>query len=189
MAVSCVTFLALALSLALIPPTTPSCIRGSPSECKDAEFAPGANLAGEGFDITKMQRKGAFVINMNLWRRENDTCLLCKNPFQENQMQKVPAAVVNWRPSQHCSMKVLSSQHQSSESLVTSSTSGVENNWKVNLGINVHTGKGSLILAGSKSKLAEYSMEKTKRDKYTFIILKTLCTYYRYVKGLLQLLS
>lgn len=184
MGVSPVTFLALAASLTLIPPTTPSCTRGSQRECKDAEFAPGVNLAGEGFDITKMERKGAFVINMNLWRRENNTCLLCQNPYQENKMQKVPKAVVNWRPSQHCNMKVVSSQHQSSESLVTSSSSGVENNWKANLGIDVNAGQGSLILAGTQSKLAEYSMEKTKRDKYTFISQKMVCTHYRYGKGL-----
>ena len=44
-----------------------ACTDGSAKECKEAEFVPGSNLAGEGFDITKMERKGAFVIDMNLW--------------------------------------------------------------------------------------------------------------------------
>lgn len=180
MGVSCITFVALAATLALIPPVTPSCIRGQPRQCREAEFAPGSNLAGEGFDITKMQRKGTFVINMNLWKRENNTCLLCNNPYQEKAMQKVPVAVVNWRPSPQCSMKVVSSQHQSSESLVTSTTSSVQNDWQANLGINVHAGGGSLILGGTKSKLAEYCMDKTKKDKYTFISHKMVCKYYRY---------
>ncbi|XP_076121790.1 perforin-1-like isoform X2 [Alosa pseudoharengus] len=175
MSLSAITFL-VAVYLALIPQTTPSCTRGSPRECKEAEFAPGSNLAGEGFDITKMQRKGAFVIDMNLWRRENNTCMLCRNPYQEGKMQKVPAAVVDWRPSQKCSMKVASSLHQSSESLVSSSASSVENNWKVGLNL----GSASLMLAGTNSKLSEYSMEKTKRDKFTFSQQKMSCSYYSY---------
>ncbi|XP_076121792.1 perforin-1-like [Alosa pseudoharengus] len=174
-----ITFL-VAVYLALIPQTTQSCTRGSPRECNEAEFAPGSNLAGEGFDITKMQRKGAFVIDMNLWRRENNTCMLCRNPYQEGKMQKVPAAVVDWRPSQKCSMKVSSSQYQSSESLVSSSASSVENNWKANLGIDAKRGDGSLMLAGTQSKLAEYSMDKTKRDKFTFLSHKMVCSYYSY---------
>ncbi|KAG5279682.1 hypothetical protein AALO_G00080440 [Alosa alosa] len=170
----------LAFQLALIPQTIQSCTRGSPRECKEAEFAPGSNLAGEGFDITKMQRKGAFVIDMNLWRRENNTCMLCRNPYQEGKMQKVPAAVVDWRPSQKCSMKVASSLYQSSESLVSSSASSVENNWKADLGVNTKKGDGSLMLAGTQSKLAEYSMDKTKRDKFTFLSHKMVCSYYSY---------
>ncbi|XP_076121926.1 perforin-1-like [Alosa pseudoharengus] len=179
MSVLLVTFM-VAIYLTLIPQTTQSCTRGSPRECKEAEFAPGSNLAGEGFDITKMQRKGAFVIDMNLWRRENNTCMLCRNPYQEGKMQKVPAAVVHWRPSQKCSMKVASSQHQSSESLVSSSTSSVQNNWMANLGIDAKVGKGSLMLAGTKSNLAEYSMEKTKKDKFTFLSHKVVCGFYGY---------
>ncbi|XP_062387633.1 perforin-1-like [Sardina pilchardus] len=179
MSVFLVTFM-VAIHLTLIPQTTPSCTRGKPRECNEAEFAPGSNLAGEGFDITKLQRKGAFVINMNLWRRENNTCMLCRNPYQEGKMQKIPAAVVDWRPSQKCSMKVASSQHQSSESLVSSSSSSVENNWKASLGIDAKAAKGSLMLAGTKSALAGYSMEKTKKDKFTFVSHKMDCGFYSY---------
>ncbi|XP_063072363.1 perforin-1-like [Engraulis encrasicolus] len=179
MGVSGFTYLVV-LCLSVIPPTTPSCTRGSFRECKEAEFAPGSNLAGEGFDITRMQRKGAFVIDMNLWRRENNTCLLCKNPYEEGKMQKVPVSVVDWRPTKRCSMEVSSKQYQSSESLVSSSSSSVENNWKASLDIQAKRGEGSLTLAGTNSKLAEYSMEKTKRDKFTFLSHKTVCGFYSY---------
>ncbi|KAL2101340.1 hypothetical protein ACEWY4_003101 [Coilia grayii] len=179
MGVSDVFFL-FAICLTIVPQTTPSCTRGSPRECKEAEFAPGSNLAGEGFDITKMQRKGAFVIDMNLWRRENNTCMLCRNPYQEGKMQKVPRPVVDWRPSQKCSIKVASSQYQSSESLVSSVTSSVENNWKADLKVDAKRADGSLMLAGTQSKVAEYSMEKTKKDKFTFLSHKMVCSYYSY---------
>ncbi|TSQ24003.1 Perforin-1 [Bagarius yarrelli] len=149
-------------------------------DCADADFAPGSNLAGEGFDITKMQRKGSFVINMKIWKKKDKSCTLCKNPYMDGKKQKLPLSVVDWRASQKCSMKVSSSIYQSSESLVSSSTSLIENNWKMNLGIIDKRGQGSLMLAGSNSKLAEYSMEKTKKDKFSFTSHSVSCEYYSY---------
>ncbi|XP_071752024.2 perforin-1-like [Centroberyx gerrardi] len=157
-----------------------SCTAGTANQCKDAEFAPGTNLAGEGFDITKMQRKGAYVIDMNVWKHKDKTCRLCANPYLEGRKQKLPLSVVDWRPKQVCSMKVSSKLHRSSESLVSSSSSAVENNWRVNLDVNVGNKAGSLMLAGTQSKLAEYSMEKTKNDKFSFTSHSMSCEYYSY---------
>lgn len=157
-----------------------SCTDGTPSQCLEADLAPGTNLAGEGFDITKMERKGAFVIQMDLWKRKDKTCTLCSNPFLDNKKEKLPLSVVDWRPKQSCSKNVASKLHQSSESLVNSITSSVTNNWKINLDLNVHpSGGGSLMLAGTNSKLSEYSMEKTKKDKYSFSSQHMSCEFYR----------
>uniref|UniRef100_A0A3P8U1J9 Uncharacterized protein n=1 Tax=Amphiprion percula TaxID=161767 RepID=A0A3P8U1J9_AMPPE len=136
------------LMLSLLQRSHQSCIEGTPRQCEDAEFAPGANLAGEGFDITKMERKGAFVLNMNQWNHKNKTCTLCSNPYLQGKKQKLPLSVVDWRAKQSCSAKVSTKLHKSSESLITSSA--------------------SLMLAGSHSKVAEFSMEKTKNDKFSF---------------------
>ncbi|KAM7371534.1 hypothetical protein PAMP_008762 [Pampus punctatissimus] len=160
--------------------TYQSCSEGKPKQCEDAEFAPGTNLAGEGFDITKMERKGAFVLDMNLWKRKDKKCTLCKNPYQDNQRQKLPLSVEDWRAKQSCSMKVATALHKSSESLVSSTTSSIENNWKVNLDVSVGDKDASLMLAGTNSKLAEYSMEKTKNDKYSFTSQSMSCEYYSY---------
>ncbi|XP_030645633.1 perforin-1-like [Chanos chanos] len=157
-----------------------ACTRGTIKLCENAEFAPGSNLAGEGFDITKMQRKGAFVIDMNKWQQKDKTCTLCGNPYMENKKQKLPVSVVDWRPSHKCSMKVSSTLYQTSEALVSSTTSSIENNWQVGLEIDTHRGGGSLMLGGTMSKLAEYSMEKTKKDKFSFTSHKTSCEYYSY---------
>lgn len=165
--------------LSLPQRTYQSCIEGKPRQCLDAEFAPGTNLAGEGFDITTMERKGAFVIDMNQWKRKDKTCTLCSNPYLENKKQKLPLSVVDWRPKHSCSMKVASKLHRSSESLVSSSTSSVENNWQTNLDVNVGERGGSMMLAGTNSKLSEYSMEKTKSDKFSFTSHSMSCEYYR----------
>ncbi|XP_016124685.1 perforin-1-like [Sinocyclocheilus grahami] len=168
------------LLLCLPPPTSPACFLGKEAECQDANFVPGSDLAGEGFDITKMQRLGTFVIDMSKWELKNNTCNLCKNPFLQNKKQKLPVSVIYWRATQKCKRSLSSSIYESSESLVSSSTSSVENNWKAGLGIGNAVSKMSLMLAGTNSKLAEYSMTKTKKDKFSFIKQSTSCRYYGY---------
>ncbi|XP_076609199.1 perforin-1-like [Chaetodon auriga] len=169
-----------ALMLSLPQWTYQSCTDGTPRQCLDAEFAPGTNLAGEGFDIVKMERKGAFVIDMNQWKRKDKSCTLCSNPYLENKKQKLPLSVVDWRPNQSCNTRVASKLHRSSEALVSSSTSTVENNWGVNLDLKVGNRGGSLMLAGTHSKLADYSMDKTKNDKFSFTSNSMSCEYYSY---------
>ncbi|XP_029946257.1 perforin-1-like [Salarias fasciatus] len=173
-------WLCVLLALPLPRSSYQSCTDGTPRQCVEAEFAPGTNLAGEGFDITKMERVGAFVVNMKDWRRKDKTCTLCSNPFLENQRQKLPLAVVDWRAQQSCSSKVASKLYKSSEALVTSSESSIENDWKTNLDVDVGHRSASLMLAGSTSKLSSYSMEKTKEDKFSFSSQGASCQYYSY---------
>ncbi|MCJ8738930.1 hypothetical protein PDJAM_G00041390 [Pangasius djambal] len=161
-------------------PTSQGCFNVNESQCHNVDFAPGSNLAGEGFDITTMQRKGAFALDMSSWLQKDKSCTLCKNPYMGGQMQKLPVSVVDWRPSQTCRMKLSSSVYQSSEDLVTASTSSIENNWKVGLHIVTPKVQGSLMLAGSNSKLAKYSMEKTKKDRFSFTSHAVSCGYYSY---------
>lgn len=165
--------------LALPGAVLSSCTEGTAAECNQAEFAPGSNLAGEGFDITRMERKGAFVINMEAWRRPDRRCTLCANPYLEQRRQKLPLAVVDWRAQQACSSKVSSQLHRSSESLLASSSSTVENDWRANLQVDGGKRSASLMLAGTQSKLAEYSMEKSKSDRFSFTSLGITCGYYR----------
>ncbi|XP_060758683.1 perforin-1-like [Neoarius graeffei] len=164
----------------LPPPTSQSCFKATESQCRNVDFAPGSDLAGEGFDITTMERKGAFVIDMSSWLQKDKSCTLCKNPYLKGQTQKLPVSVLDWKPSQKCKMKVSSSVYQSSEALVSASTSSIDNNWKIGLQIITPKVQGSLMLAGSNSKLAEYSMGKTKEDKYSFTSHAVSCGYYSY---------
>ncbi|XP_060758252.1 perforin-1-like isoform X2 [Neoarius graeffei] len=164
----------------LPPPTRQGCFKASETQCRNVDFVPGSNLAGEGFDITTMQRKGAFIIDMNSWLRDDKSCTLCKNPYMGAQTQKLPVSVVDWRPSPKCRMKVSSSVYQSSEALVSASSSSIDNDWKADLQISTIRNGASLMLAGSNSKLAEYSMAKTKTDKYSFTSHAASCEYYRY---------
>lgn len=165
--------------LALPSGVLSACTEGTAVECAQAEFAPGSDLAGEGFDITRMERKGAFVLNMDVWKRPDRRCTLCVNPYLEQRRQKLPLAVVDWRAQQSCSSKVFSQVHSSSESLLASSSSSVDNDWRANLQVDGGKRSASLTLAGTHSKLAEYSMEKSKSDRFSFTSLGMSCGYYR----------
>ncbi|XP_043970975.1 perforin-1-like [Gambusia affinis] len=149
---------------------------GSPEECKTAHFVPGYNLGGEGFDIVKMQRKSAYVIDTETWDLGNGTCRMYGNSYQNGEKQKIPVSVVDWRNVPKCNLRVSSMVYDSVESLVNSSTSSVSNNWKIGLEVPfVSVGFG-----GSHSKVAEFGIAKSKQDRYTFTRHSVSCTFYNY---------
>nr|XP_023656927.1 perforin-1-like [Paramormyrops kingsleyae] len=148
---------------------------GNPEECEKAPFVPGYNLGGEGFDIVKMERKGAYVIDAEQWRNGDGTCQLTRNPYLGGIQQKIPLAVVDWRALFKCDMKVSSTVYKSSEAVVNDSTSSVTNKWKI--GLKLVSG---IILGGTQSRSAIYSMKKSKEDKYSFTKHQVHCNFYRY---------
>lgn len=70
------------------------CRVGSGLECEKAPFVPGHNLAGEGFDVVRMRRTGAYVINVKAHLAENHTCTLCPNRFQKGQVKTVTLTLI-----------------------------------------------------------------------------------------------
>uniref|UniRef100_A0A3P8Z7S7 Perforin 1.2 n=1 Tax=Esox lucius TaxID=8010 RepID=A0A3P8Z7S7_ESOLU len=166
---------------AWIPPVLPSCTTGQPVECSAAQSAPGTNLAGEGFDVVTMERKQAYVVNMDNWSKtQNGTCTLCVNPFMEGQTQRLPVAVVDWRPSHQCHMKISSTVYDSSEAFVSQSNSEVDASWKTGLNVITTKVKGSVMVGGTHSRTARRVMDQSKQDKYSFIKQETHCSYYSY---------
>lgn len=189
--------LTLALTLTLEVLGGRACWTASGPECEKAPFVPGHNLAGEGFDVVRMRRTGAYVINLKGHMSDNHTCNLCPNRFQQGQVgqvgrrrtrpelpkppppfqiQKLPAAVLDWRPFSRCSKQLSSALHHSVDSLLRSSSSLVNNNWGVGLSLeNI----GNAVLGGSRSDLAKFARSQHSVDKATFAIHEISCTYYR----------
>ncbi len=148
---------------------------GSIKECEDAPFVPGHNLAGEGFDIVTLERKGSYVINTETWDLGNGTCKLRKNKYMSGIKQKLPAAVVDWRALPKCSMKVSSQVFESSEALVNDSSSAISANWKVGLDVKA----GGAAFGSTHSWEANFAMKKSKADKYSFTKHEVACRFYR----------
>ncbi|XP_010779754.1 perforin-1-like [Notothenia coriiceps] len=154
---------------------------GTPQECAKAEFVPGYNLGGEGFDIVTMERKGAYVIDMQTWNLGNGTCRLYSNSIANREKQKVPATVIDWRIYPKCNLHVSSLLYDSVETLANDTTSSVSNNWKLGLKLpvdpSVSLGVG---FGGSHSKETQFAIEKSKKDRYTFFSHSVDCRFYGY---------
>ncbi|XP_051727739.1 perforin-1-like isoform X2 [Ctenopharyngodon idella] len=150
--------------------------RDASNACEDTPFIPGHNLAGEGFDVVTMERKGSYLINMEKWDLGNGTCKLAKNDYFKGIKQKLPAAVEDWRTLPKCSMKVSSQIFESSEALVNDSSSALSVSWKVGLDIKV----AGAAVGSTHSREAKFAMTKSKQDKYSFTKHEIACSFYRY---------
>uniref|UniRef100_A0A3P8Q6J7 Perforin 1.5 n=1 Tax=Astatotilapia calliptera TaxID=8154 RepID=A0A3P8Q6J7_ASTCA len=166
----------LALPIMLEDCSVQACQSGTGSQCEKAPFVPGHNLAGEGFDVVRMRRTGAYVINVKAHLADNHTCTLCPNRFQKGEIQRLPASVLDWRPFSRCSKQLSSALHHSVDSLLRSSNSLVNNNWDLGLSLD---NIGKAVLGGSRSDLAKFARSQHSVDKATFAIHEISCTYYR----------
>ncbi|KAG7266234.1 hypothetical protein CRUP_014350 [Coryphaenoides rupestris] len=136
----------------LVLPEAEGCRVARGAECDKAPFVPGHNLAGEGFDVVRMRRTGA-------WRG-------------------LPAAVLDWRPASRCSKQLSSALHHSVDSLLRSSSSTVNNNWGAGLSLE---GVGRVLLGGSRSDMAQVRpRSQHSADKATFALHEISCVYYRW---------
>ncbi|KAM6930651.1 perforin 1.5 [Xenentodon cancila] len=167
----------LTLQIVLEVQRVQSCWTGTGSECEKAPFVPGHNLAGEGFDVVRLRRTGAYIINVKAHLADNRTCTLCPNRFQKDQIQRLPAAVLDWRPFSRCTKQLSSALHHSVDSLLRSSNALVNNNWGLGLSLDNF---GQALMGGSRSDLAKFARLQHSVDKATFAIHEISCTYYSY---------
>ncbi|KAI4899350.1 hypothetical protein NFI96_030480 [Prochilodus magdalenae] len=151
---------------------------GCPNECKNADFVPGYNLGGEGFDIVKMERKGSYVIDMEKWDIGNGSCKMYGNAYLKNAKQKTPVAVEFWRALPKCSQKVISQIYYSSEALENVSTSSVLNDWK--FGLNLPCCISGIMFGGTRSRESQFGQVKSKEDQFSFTKHVVQCSLYSY---------
>uniref|UniRef100_A0A3Q1J2W2 Perforin 1.3 n=1 Tax=Anabas testudineus TaxID=64144 RepID=A0A3Q1J2W2_ANATE len=169
---TCPLFLVLFLSPSL------GCQTGTFTECQRAPFVPGHNLAGEGFDVVKMQVSGANVINIIdfMVGGAEGNCTMCYNHLL-NQTQKLPVSVLDWRIKVECQQSVSSKIFESSQSVMKETSSSMGTSWKVGLSIG---GKFGFAIGGSHSKSSQFAESRSKQDKFSFATHDLKCKYYTF---------
>uniref|UniRef100_A0A673W1F6 Perforin 1.3 n=1 Tax=Salmo trutta TaxID=8032 RepID=A0A673W1F6_SALTR len=147
----------LLLFLLLLLPVCHGCHTGSFTDCQKAPFVPGHNLAGEGFDIVKMQTSGAFVVDVRKFMvgGHAGNCTLCTNTLMDNQVQKLPLSVLDWRIK----------MYESSSSVLKETANSASVSWKVGLGIK---GIAGVAVGGTHSKTAMSARDHSTKDKFSF---------------------
>uniref|UniRef100_A0A673ZR95 Perforin-1-like n=1 Tax=Salmo trutta TaxID=8032 RepID=A0A673ZR95_SALTR len=138
-----------------------TCRTASQSQCDSAPFVPGHNLAGEGFDVVTLKRKGAYLIDLRTYLSPSKTCTLCSNPLQGNKLQKIPLSVKDWRPYSHCTEDISSHSHASVSNLAHNEAKVIE-------------------MGGSQSDVAIFATTKTKEERHSFFSQNLRCRHYSY---------
>ncbi|KAJ8338762.1 hypothetical protein SKAU_G00355480 [Synaphobranchus kaupii] len=154
-----------------------SCREGTLEECQEAPFVPGHNLAGEGFDIVKLQHKGAYVINLQTFLNPTKTCTLCENPLHGDQLQKLPLSVLDWRSFTNCKQELSSALLDTVTSVADSATDLIKNDWTVGLGVE---DLGNVTMGGSRSTAVEFATKASTVDNSIFTSHQFSCSHYSY---------
>ncbi|XP_071360571.1 perforin-1-like isoform X2 [Trachinotus anak] len=170
-------YLSLLLFLSYHSPVL-SCRTGTPSECENAPFVPGHDLAGEGFDVVTQQRKGAYMVDVNTYLTSNGTCTLCPNALQNNMLQKLPVSAVDWHAFSRCDTTLDGSAHDSVGSLASKYKSQKSHTWEI--GLEFHNVAANLTLGGSCSSACKFATERSREDRYTFHLHAITCSHYSY---------
>ncbi|XP_038819270.1 perforin-1-like [Salvelinus namaycush] len=158
-----------------------TCRTASQSQCDSAPFVPGHNLAGEGFDVVTLKRKGAYLIDLKTYLSPNKTCTLCSNPLQGNELQKIPLSVVDWRPYSHCTEDISSHSHASVSNLAEATANENSKDWKVDLDLGLENGVSvGIEMGGSQSDITRFAKKKTRDNRYSFFSQILRCRHYSY---------
>ncbi|XP_064425505.1 perforin-1-like [Latimeria chalumnae] len=168
---TCRLLLALGLVLPLDGASSP-CTTGTYETCEGVGFVPGHNLGGKGFDIATLERKDAFVFDMETSLIEKETCTLCVNSLLQGRVQKLPLAMANWRALPQRSCEVKSRAYNSSAALVKDGSPLV----------NADPSPVSRTSASVRpwSGTLTYTMGKASESRYSFSSQEVSCAYYWY---------
>lgn len=169
--------------LLLLPTPAPApCYTAAHSECQRArKFVPGSWLAGEGVDVTTLQRSGSFPVDTQHFLRPDGTCTLCRNALQKDAPQRLPLAITGWRAhGTGCKRKVVKYEGRSTEDVAGEAASSIRNDWKVGLDVSPKTDTNVRVtVAGSHSQAANFAAQKTHQDTYRFSLDLVECRFYR----------
>lgn len=153
--------------------------------CKNHfNFVPGHNYIGEGVDITTLEKKGAYVVDISKWQGPNGTCTLCRNHKMGEQLQRLPLVGVDWRQKENCQQQASNFVDELDIDVANAVAKEVKNGWQMELAEDFMTEdlgffKAQVAFAGSHSNMAIWAYQKTREDRYSFLRNEITCEHYR----------
>ncbi|XP_034267386.1 perforin-1-like [Pantherophis guttatus] len=152
--------------------------------CKNhVSFVPGHNYIGEGVDITTLEKKGAYVVDISKWQGPNGTCTLCRNHKMGEQLQRLPLVGVDWRQKENCQQQASNFVDELDIDVANAVAKEVKNGWEMELAEDFMTEdlgffKAQVAFAGSHSNTAIWAYQKTREDRYSFLRNEIACEHY-----------
>ncbi|XP_051801873.1 perforin-1-like [Acanthochromis polyacanthus] len=141
-----------------------SCRTETSRQCGWAPFVPGHNLVGVGFDVATLQRKGAYVVDVNTDRTPAGTCRLCSNPLQVHWSKASPTRTAT--PGRNV-IAVSMVEHQSSCPPF------------LQYGLDLTKFIG-MEVGGTRSSPYRFAYSTSRDDHYTFSTHRINCIHYSY---------
>uniref|UniRef100_A0A3B4XUN7 Perforin-1-like n=1 Tax=Seriola lalandi dorsalis TaxID=1841481 RepID=A0A3B4XUN7_SERLL len=153
-------------------------------QCESAPFVPGYNLVGEGFDVVTLQRKGAYLVDVNTFLTPNGTCTLCSNPLQVDVQQFY---IVQHLKQFHVTLCVHVNHAlltfifscQSLQWTGVHSPNAIPISTAVGLNLNKFL-SASLEVGGTRSAAYNFATARAREDRYTFSTHRVACKHYGY---------
>ncbi|XP_070586113.1 perforin-1-like [Erythrolamprus reginae] len=152
--------------------------------CKNhVNFVPGYNFIGEGVDITTLEKKGAYVVDISKWQGPNGTCTLCRNHKMGGQLQRLPLVGVDWRQKENCHQQANNFVDELDIDVANAAAKEVKNDWKMGLAEDfmredLGLSRAQVAFAGSHSNMAVFAYQKTREDRYSFLRNEIECEHY-----------
>ncbi|XP_013912026.1 PREDICTED: perforin-1-like [Thamnophis sirtalis] len=154
------------------------------NDCKkNVNFVPGHNFIGEGVDITTLEKKGAYVVDISKWQGPNGTCTLCRNHKMGGELQRLPLVGVDWRQRENCRRKANNFVDELDIDVANAIAKEVKNDWRMEMvkdfmEEDLGFSKAQVAFAGSHSNMAIFAYQKTREDRYSFLRNEIECEHY-----------
>ncbi|XP_069505981.1 perforin-1-like [Ambystoma mexicanum] len=164
-----------------LPVVQPDCTTGTYQQCLEADFIPGHDLTGTGFDVTTLRRTAGRITPLDNALSSAKTCTLCPNRLLNGRAQKLPHGIAEWRSYPTCALRVSNELFKSAASYAEWLSAEVGSDWRSGLGdvLPASNPDEMVLAAGSRAPLVQFTMKKEYNGGYVFATREVACVYYR----------
>ncbi|XP_074023695.1 perforin-1-like [Numenius arquata] len=174
-------FLLLLLFLTRCPSGTPQCHRARGEACA-VPPAPATHLLGLAMDVTTLEPTGGQVLLLEDHPPPRGgpaaTCTLCRDLLAGDRPRRLPPGVGGWRSGRRCRQRSRVATGNRAVATVVAGTQEVARGWRVGLAVAPGPAGVAVTVAGSRSRVARFGLQRQQEDRYDFSSLEMSCVFY-----------